>query len=254
MSAAITGSTKTTSRRRRAGRRARLVIVIAAASLVAAAGAAEAVARTVLTHKISSAAGRALSASHVDAGIGATPALADIISGQIPQVSIKAGPTNLCQLPLVGVSATLHGLSTASHGSRGPTVNSIDATISLSAATIAGAVARGSGGREAPAVTPDPAHGLLDLSVGPAGLIEVAERPELHGQQISFVTESVSVGGRPAPDGLAQRFTAGSGTAGRDLGHLPLNLTATAATVTSTGLSVTLHGGPATLHRAGRAC
>jgi LmeA-like phospholipid-binding len=82
---------------------------------VVAAVAAEAVVRSAIDGRITAAAHKRLTGP-VSVGIGATPALFDAVTGQIPTVTIQAPSTSMCILRDVSATASLTGVHRAQDG------------------------------------------------------------------------------------------------------------------------------------------
>jgi LmeA-like phospholipid-binding len=243
-------------RRRRRGWLIALVTVVA---LAIATGVAELVVRDNVTSAISSEAEKTLHASTVNVGLGATPVLYDLAAGDIGTVSLTAASASLCQMSGVRIAAQLHGVSTRQTAGGGTPVDSADATVTLGPSTLEALVTRGAqaagsaigqhGAAGGPVtVVPDAATGTLRVELGPAGLIDIVERPALNGQALTLTIESISLAGRRLPVGLASKL---SGLVSADTSHsltgLPLGLRADTVTVNSGGLVFVLHGGPTRL-------
>jgi hypothetical protein len=214
-------------------RRRRLIALITVGAVLILSLSAELIVRSTLAAKVSENAAKALHATNVDTGIGATPALADVVSGRIATVSLHTTTASLCRLTNVDISVTLHDVSPFATP---PAAGHTDATVLLTPETLAGVLATAT-------VQPDPAAGVLRVRLGPGGLVDAAVRPVLDGHILSLTTESPRIAGQPVPDSLTQLFADGSGLTRHDLGGLPMGLTATGVAVTDRGLALTLAGG-----------
>jgi hypothetical protein len=231
--------------RRQPRRRLRFLLAVGLAACLALAGVAEIVAEHVISHRISAAAGKRLTGP-ISVSIGATPALADAISGHISEVTIHAPSTTMCNLRNVTAEATL----TDVHRSHGRiAVQGVSAEMTLTAQTFAG-LFRGTNG--AVTVTADPSAGVLRIGIGPGGLLQVEETAQLHGDTIQFSPVGMSLYGRSVPAGLQGMITSRL-TVRRTLSGLPLNLTPRSVTITGAGLQVGLVAGPAIVNGTGSA-
>jgi hypothetical protein len=92
-------------------RRRRLIALITVGAVLILSLSAELIVRSTLAAKVSEIAAKALHATNVDTGIGATPALADVVSGRIATVSLHTTTASLCRLTNVDISVTLHDVS-----------------------------------------------------------------------------------------------------------------------------------------------
>jgi hypothetical protein len=98
-------------------------------------------------------------------------------------------------------------------------------------------------------VVPDAAQQLLQVRLGPGGLVSLYEKPELVGNAMSFTPVGASIGGFPIPVGMLGQFTRNS-LAGAQvtLPTLPLGMTPVGVKVTSAGVAVTASGPAAEAH------
>ena len=224
---------------RRPHRRRRRSFLLAgglAASLVLAL-VAEIVTGQVISHRISAAASKRLTGP-VSVSIGATPALADLITGHISAVTIHAPSTTICRLRSVDAQATLSDV----HRSNGRiAIQGASADMVITAQALAGLLP----GSFGPAtVTADPAAGILRIGAGPGGLLQVQETAQLRGDTIQLSPAAISLNGRLVPGSLQDMITSRL-TIRRTLSGLPLNLTPRSLAITSSGVRVSLASGPA---------
>jgi hypothetical protein len=231
--------------RRRPRRRLYLLPAIGLAACVVLAGAANIAAGHVIRDRISAAAGKRLTGP-ISVGIGATPALADAVTGHISAVTIHAPSTTVCNLRGVDAEATL----TDVHRSRGRmAVRGVSADMLVTTYTLTGLLPRDYG---TATVTADASAGILRIGIGPGGLLQIQETVQLHGDTIQLSPAGMSLHGQPVPARLQDTLTSHL-TIHRTLSGLPLNLTPRSLTITTTGLQVALAAGPGTLTGAGSA-
>jgi DUF2993 family protein len=200
--------------------------------------AAEAVVRSAIDGRITAAAHKHLTGP-VSAGIGATPALFDAVTGQIPTVTIQAPSTSMCNLRDVSATASLTGVHRAQGGAA---VQGTSADVTLTTQTFTALLSRFASAE----ATADPAAGDLRISMGPGGVLQVEETAALQGDAIKFSPASMSLMGRAVPSNL-QAAVNGKLTIRRQLSHLPLNLAPRSVAVTGNGVQIHLAAGPATI-------
>jgi LmeA-like phospholipid-binding len=205
---------------------------------VAAAAAAETVVRSAVEGRITAAARKRLTGP-VSAGIGATPALFDAVTGQIPTVTIQAPSTSMCTLRDVSVTASLTGVHRAQGGAA---VQGTSADVTLTTQTFTALLSRFATAE----VTADPATGDLRIGLGPGGILQADETAALQGDAITFRPASMSLMGRAVPPDL-QAAIDGKLTIRRQLSRLPLNLEPRSVAVTGNGVQIHLTAGPATI-------
>ncbi len=227
--------------RRRSRRRLYLLLAIGLATCVVLAGAANIDAGHVIRDGISAAAGKRLTGP-ISVGIGATPALADAVTGHISAVIIHASSTTVCNLHGVNAEATLTDVH-RSHGQLA--VGGVTADMLVTTQALASLLPSSYG---TATVTADPSAGILRIGIGleppgfqPGGL-------QLHGGTIQLSPAGMSLRGQPVPARLRDTITSHL-TIRRTLSGLPLNLTPRSLAITDAGLQVNLTTGPATLSR-----
>jgi LmeA-like phospholipid-binding len=145
--------------------------------VVVAAVAAEAVVRSAIDGRITAAAHKRLTGP-VSVGIGATPALFDAVTGQIPTVTIQAPSTSMCILRDVSATASLTGVHRAQDGTA---VQGTSADVTLTMQTFTALLSRFASAE----VTSDPARGQLRIGIGPGGRPAAVPAPgrasDVHG-------------------------------------------------------------------------
>ncbi|MEU5097029.1 LmeA family phospholipid-binding protein [Streptomyces sp. NPDC020996] len=212
-----------------------IAVVLAVVRLVA--GVAEAAARTLLHSRLTAAAGRILgedSGVDIDGG----PALLALLDRHLDSVTISDDHATLGRLTDVSVRVRLNDIRLT--GSRSGTVARTHADVPAeSLQSMAGAR-----GKRLPitAVHLDAAADTITLELK-GGLGRATLRPRIEDGRLTLRLEDAEVLGSPAPARLVDRIE--SNLAGRADADHPLGLKATVLDVTSTGLNVTLDGGPA---------
>jgi hypothetical protein len=204
--------------------------------------AGEMTARTVVANKVAAAVRSALG-GHVTVGLGGQPAVVDALTQSIPTLSIHASQVNLCPLKNVTVEATLndvhrHGNALAVSGSHVQAV--------LAPQTLGAMLGKGmKGGAAAVTVIPDAAEQLLQVHLGPGGLLSLYEKPELVGNALRFNPVGATIGGMTIPAGMVSQLIGNTTAAQVKLPQLPLGMTPVAVQVISGGIAVTASGAAA---------
>ena len=198
--------------------------------------------------KISSVASQHLH-THTDVSLGGSPALADVLNGNIPSASVHASSATVCSINGADITAKVTDLHRVPSGFA---VSSTRAQITLDPASLTSMVAA-----RLPSATaqPDPAHHTIDIHAGPADALTLALYPTLDHNRLNFKLTQATVLGRPLPtnltDGLQDRL--GHTT---QLNDLPLGVSAEKVSVSPKGLEVSLAGGAwhERPHASGRLC
>jgi hypothetical protein len=218
--------------------RLRRALLISAAVVGVLLVAGELTARAVVGNKVAHSVRSALG-GHVTVGLGGQPAVVDALTQSIPTLSIHATQVNMCALKNVTVAATLsdvhrRGNALAVSGSYVQAV--------LDPQTLGAMLGKGTGGGAKVMVIPDTAQQLLQVRVGPGGLVSLYEKPDLVGNDMRFTPVGASIGGLAIPAGMVSQLTGNTGTAQLKLPRLPLGITPEAVQVTSGGVAVTASG------------
>ncbi len=186
--------------------------------------------------------------------------LVQLARGSFPHVEVAGSDATFRDFTGVSFDADLADVVREDGALR---VGSSRVRAELSAEAIAASVAnRGAGdgdaadggpldggeGRPGLVVTTDPASGQLVAHAGPGQLVTLAMRPRLDGEALALDRTGVSVGYRPVPDRVADRWLAGLPQS-LDLSELPLELRPDTLTVTDDGLRTDLKGERATVRR-----
>jgi DUF2993 family protein len=227
-----------TKTRSAAAGRGRLFLAVGLAVVVLATVIAEAATRSAIDGRIAAAADKRLTGP-VSVGIGATPALLDAVTGQIPTLTIQAPSTSMCALRDVSATASLTGVHRARSGAA---VQRSSADVTLTTHTFTALLSRYASAD----VTTDPAAGDLRIGIGPGGILQVDETAVLHGDVITFSPASMSLTGRAVPANLHAVIN-GKLTFRRQLTHLPLGLGPRSVAVTGDGVQIHLTAGPSTI-------
>ncbi len=207
---------------------------------------AEFVVRAVVGAKVDDLARSTFGVSHVHTGIGARPALLDVLTGSLAEVRVRADGVTVCSLEDVRADATLHRVSVFGGGD-GRAVASTDATIDVGTAALKQALVAQVPVAANAVISTDPAAGVLKLTLSSVVALVVVERPLLSGTRIEFTTVSATLNGRSVPPASVTALVGGSGVLQRDLAGLPLDLRPTRVAVTADGIRLQLHGGSAHL-------
>ncbi|GAA2749634.1 LmeA family phospholipid-binding protein [Kitasatospora cinereorecta] len=229
---------------RRAMPRRRLLLGLAALTLLLPAG-AELTARHLVADRIARAVADRFGATP-DVSLGGRPALLDLLDHRLPGVDLTTADARLGRIPHAVLRLHLDGVRLGP----APSLTGSRAEVDVPTASIAAVVADA-----APALTldearTDPAAGTLVLDLGPGGMVELTLRPSIADSRVTFSVVSLYALGRPAPPEQTAALTSRLATPAP---AYPLALTPTSLTVTTTGLHLTLTGGPTDLPRAGLA-
>lgn len=142
----------------------------------------------------------------------------------------------MCHLRDIDATVWLDGVHRA-HGDTA--VQGASADVVLTTQTFTGLL----GNAGTATLTPDPAAGDLRIRMGPGGIVQVAEKPQLHGRVIEFTATGVRLMGRPVPPAMQGKIT-GMLTVKRQLTRLPLGLAPSSVAVTGDGIKIHLTGRP----------
>lgn len=224
-------------RRFRTRRRAS-VAVVTICVLAGTVGAAEWVIRDRVHDRFAAAAQKRLGkAPEVD--LGGTPVLWQVAQGTFPDVGLTADGVSAQRMTDLHIDARLRQVR---RGADAVTVRSSTVRVGIDAESLAGDGLKRMNG----VVVPDPDTGRLLVHLGRAGAITVPLTPTLRGEAIDVTAHQPTLHGEPLPEPLSRRI-ADQARRTVQLTDLPLELKAQRLTVTDDGLSLVLHGGPATL-------
>ncbi|MBC3991988.1 DUF2993 domain-containing protein [Streptomyces sp. AC563] len=245
----------------------RIIVLGVLGAVLALAGIAEAVLRYSTADRMADRMSRRLDAD-LTVSLGGTPVLVQLARGSFPHVEVEGSDTTFRNFTGVSFDADLADVVREDGALR---VGSSRVRAELSAEAIAASVASrgagdgdgdgdganggllgggsgGGGGRSGLVVTTDPASGHLVAHAGPGQLVTVAMRPRIDGEALALDRTGVSVGDRPVPDRVADRWLADLPRS-LDLSELPLELRPDTLTVTDDGLRMDLKGERATVRR-----
>ncbi|MER6632551.1 DUF2993 domain-containing protein [Streptomyces sp. NPDC000987] len=168
------------------------------------------------------------------------PALLALLDRHLDSVTISGDHAALGRITDVSVRVRLDDIRLT--GSRSGTVARTHADVEIPAESLQSMA--GARGKRLPitAVHLDAAADTITLELK-GGLGRATLQPRIEGGRLALRLENAEVLGSPAPARLVDRIE--SNLAGRADADYPLGLKATALDVTSTGLNVTLDGGPA---------
>ncbi|GAA4691391.1 LmeA family phospholipid-binding protein [Streptomyces youssoufiensis] len=243
----------------------RIIVLGVLGAVLALAGIAEAVLRYSTADRMADRMSRRLDAD-LTVSLGGTPVLVQLARGSFPHVEVEGSDATFRNFTGVSFDADLADVVREDGALR---VGSSQVRAELSAEAIAASVASrgagdgdgdapnggllgggsgGDGGRPGLVVTTDPASGQLVAHAGPGQLVTVAMRPRIDGEALALDRTGVSVGDRPVPDRVADRWLADLPRS-LDLSELPLELRPDTLTVTDDGLRMDLKGERATVRR-----
>ena len=201
--------------------------------------------RAVMSHKLATTASHRFATS-VEVGVGSTPALLDLATGSVPQVTLRSDNATICSLSGVSLDASLHDVALRGSGS-GHHVDSSTATITLGDAAITDLIAaKSSTLAQNASVSFSPADDTAQLKVGPGGLVQISMRPKLADDKVTMSAVSASVAGRSVPTSRLSSLMGGT-SSGTSLSDLPMGLHATGLKITDAGIQLNLEGGATTL-------
>ncbi|MFI2303940.1 LmeA family phospholipid-binding protein [Actinacidiphila glaucinigra] len=208
-------------------------------------GTAELIARSLIHHRIENSAAKYFG-SDVDIDISGL-ALVDLMTRHLNRVEISSDNLRLGKVSGASMKAQLNDVRFGG-GSAGGSVISTHAEIQMSSDAILNMVK--SSARQLPvtSVTPDQASGTLELGVG-GGMARIDIRPDIQKGRVEFTVTGAEIMGRPASEARVDKLKDKLGNAGGagSKQAYPLALKATSATVTNTGVRITLDGGPTDL-------
>ncbi|QKW49606.1 DUF2993 domain-containing protein [Streptomyces buecherae] len=241
----------------------RIIVLGVLGAVLALVGIAEAVLRYSTADRMADRMSRRLD-TDLTVSLGGTPVLVQLARGSFPHVEVEGSDATFRNFTGVSFDADLADVVREDGALR---VGSSRVRAELSAEAIAASVASGGagdgdaanggllgggsgggGGRTGLVVTTDPASGQLVAHAGPGQLVTVAMRPRIDGEALTLDRTGVSVGDRPVPDRVADRWLAGLPRS-LDLSELPLELRPDTLTVTDDGLRMDLKGERATVRR-----
>jgi hypothetical protein len=236
---------------RAAARRRRAAVLTVCVVLAIAACGGELAARRLIRDRIVVSA-RALGGD-LTVGEGGDLALWDLVDQNIPRLDLSSDDATLGPLSHVAVRASLDDVRL---GGAKPTVHSTQAQVTVPTASIAAVIRSAAPSVSVSSVTGDPSAGTLVVAVGPGGVGLLTLRPQVEDGRFSLTVAGLTVLGRPVPTSdLGGTGLGGSGLGGTGVGAgpqqaYPLGLHATAVTVQSDALRITLTGGATTLSAA----
>jgi hypothetical protein len=176
-------------------------------------------------------------------GLGATPALADLLKGSISTVTVTVPQMRTCAFGGVNLSASFADVT---HTGRQVHTTGTQADMLIPSTAIATALASHNPQLGQATVRPDPATGTVTVSLQLGSFpVSVDERPALDDTTLRFTPADVLVNGTPAPAGLA-RNVASKASFTLQLPKLPIGLTPRSARVTPDGFEIVAAGGPTT--------
>ena len=210
-----------------------LVVVLAAVT-------GELVAEHMIRDKI---AGKVPSLGNVSVSENGSLALWDVLHKHIPELDITSSDATIGQLTQVGVSAQLDDVALGAT----PTVTSVHAEINVPTQSIADAIQAKAPSVKVSGVTTDPAAGTVTAAIGPGGIGQLTLKPALTDGKVTFSTTSLTIMGAPVPLSMLGQAGSGLGSGPGTQQAYPLGLKANSLTVGSTGVQVTLIGGPSAL-------
>lgn len=222
------------------GHRVLTALTVVALILVSAGVSGEVVAQNMITDKIT---GKVPSLGAVSVSENGSLALWDVLNKRIPELDISSSDATLGQFTQVSVNAQLDGVTLGST----PTVTSTRAEITVPLQSIAAAIQSKASSMAVSSVTTDPAAGTVTAAIGPGGIAQLTLKPALANGRVTFSATSLTVMGRPLPLSALGQAGNGLGSNSGTQQPYPLGMKATALTVGSDGVQVTLSGGPSSL-------
>jgi hypothetical protein len=204
---------------------------------------AELAARTLLHRRLSAAVGRTLG-KDTDVDIGGGPALLDLFERHLDAITITvtSGHATLGHIPDVSVQASLDYVRLT--GDHSGTVARTHADVEVPAASLQNMTTQTDGRLPVTDVRLDDQADTITLDLQ-GGLGRATLQPRLQDGRVTLRLEDAEILGSPAPAAVVDRIQHGL-TDHTDADY-PLGLKATAVDVTSTGLTITLDGGPTRL-------
>lgn len=202
---------------------------------------AELAARTLLHSRLSAAVGRTLG-KDTDVDIDGGPALLDLFERHLDAITVTSGHATLGQIPDVSLQARLDDVRLT--GDHSGTVARTHADVEIPAASLQNMTTQTDGRLPVTDVRLDDQADTITLDLQ-GGLGRATLQPRLQDGRVTLRLDDAEILGSPAPAAVVDRIQ--HRLTDRTNADYPLGLKATAVDVTSTGLTITLDGGPARL-------